>query len=185
MLRRDVCNKSGEVIADYSVIRGVDPAISVDEFKALWAKSKRIDIDSALIALSLVKCGRGKPGPTEEKDAKLLSDPSATLQEAGMAVESWLLADFKVAPGVRTPRCRTPCRIHHTRRRLTTPARNVSNSRLVACACAWQTGSFSDAPFSGSVLLIEYDVIDERAEVRPEQDARKRAPGIRLCCDTK
>ena len=107
VLRRDLRRENGELLADYSVTRGVEPGISVDEFKALWARSKNIGIDSALITLSLVKCGSGRPDASDEAAAIRLGDPSATLLEAGLAPVSWLWADFDVAlaatPGARAP----------------------------------------------------------------------------------
>ena len=97
VLRRDLRRENGEVVADYSVTRDVEPGISVDEFKALWARSKKIDIDSALITLTLVKRGSGRPDASDEAAATRLGDPSATLLEAGLAPVSWLWADFDVA----------------------------------------------------------------------------------------
>ena len=164
-------------------MHGVNPSISVDDFKAKWASFKKVDVDSALISLKLVKCGKGKPSAAEEAVATKLDDPSATLLEAGLAPLSWLLADFDLAPGAR--HAAAPV-VRRALRRLNASARNARSARYRCAACPGQAGHLFVAPLSSAIVLFLRCIgVEEQEEARAEQAAYSRSRGVRPCRDSK
>ena len=86
--------------ARYAEVENVDPRATVSKLIARWVAERRLDTDPGLVSLRLVKRGpAGLPSAQEEADAldspaRLLTDPSATLAQAGVADGSWLVAVF-------------------------------------------------------------------------------------------
>ena len=79
--------------ARYAEVKGADPQQTVDDIIARWVAQAKLDVDPSLVTLRLVKCGAGKPSPTQDADAKVLDDPSLNLAEAHVTGTAWLLAD--------------------------------------------------------------------------------------------
>ena len=78
---------------------------TVAQFKRRWLAAKKLDCDPSLVSLRLVKHGPGGvPSAAQEaaalgSPASLLADPSQTLEQAGVADGSWLVARFAAAAG--------------------------------------------------------------------------------------
>ena len=79
--------------ARYAEVEIVDLQQTVDDFIARWVAKAKLDVDPSLVTLRLVKCGAGKPTPTQDADAKVLDDLSLSLAEAMVTGTAWLLAD--------------------------------------------------------------------------------------------
>ena len=83
--------------------RQVNAATSVDEFISRWVASEKLDVSPSHVSLRLVKHGPGGvPSAAQEaaalgSPASLLADPSQTLEQAGVADGSWLVARFAAA----------------------------------------------------------------------------------------
>jgi hypothetical protein len=88
--------------ARYDEVEEVDPALTLSKFIARWVSKKRPELDPSLVTLRLVKCGAGVPDAALESASNLLSDPSMSLSDAGLAPTSWLLANFAGGAGVCT-----------------------------------------------------------------------------------
>jgi hypothetical protein len=93
--------------AQYDDSEGVAPQQLVSTFKKRWLSDKKLDVDTSLVALRLVRSGLGKPSAEEELaallPAALLDDPRLTLREAGIVDGSSLLACFAAAPATSSP----------------------------------------------------------------------------------
>ena len=78
--------------ARYDIVKNVDTGQLVAEFIARWVAQAKLDVDSSLVTLRLVKCGARKPSAEEEKQAVELDDPRLSLDEAGITDGCSLLA---------------------------------------------------------------------------------------------
>jgi hypothetical protein len=97
--------------ARYDIVKNVDTGQLVAEFIARWTAQAKLDIDPSLVNLRLVHRGPGKltKDPTERKaaeEAATTLDPADTLEEAGVADGSWMVAEFatSVITGESQPR---------------------------------------------------------------------------------
>ena len=79
---------------DYAALKGIDPALRVDELKALWLASLHDEraqrVDPSRVVLHLVTYVGGRPSMTDEATAAALL-PWETLQEQGVVDEAKLL----------------------------------------------------------------------------------------------
>jgi len=85
----------------YGDVCDVDPLLLVSELKRRWVSQTKLDIDSNLLLLHLVKVGPGGvPDPNAEAAAKAAKplEPRLTLREAGLADGSSLLVVFAPLP---------------------------------------------------------------------------------------
>jgi len=78
--------------AQYVSVKSVNCETTVDDFKSRWVAQAKLDVDSSLVTLRLVKCGVRKPSAEEEKQAAELDDPSLSLGDVNITGTAWLLA---------------------------------------------------------------------------------------------
>ena len=78
--------------AQYVEVEDLDLEQTVSKFKARWVAQAKLDVDPSLVTLRLLKCGTGKPTPSQEAKAKALDDPRLTLAGAGFTDGCSLLA---------------------------------------------------------------------------------------------
>ena len=91
--RRDVAE------AQYVAVKRVDTQLTVVEFKRRWLAQAKLDTEPGLVNLRLVKRGPDHltKVPVERlelEEAATTLDPEDTLEEAGVADGSWLVAEF-------------------------------------------------------------------------------------------
>ena len=86
--------------AQYGDVCGVDPLQLVSELKRRWARETKLDIDSSLLLLYVVKVGPGIPDSSAEAAARAATplEPRLTLREAGLTDGSSLLVGFPPPP---------------------------------------------------------------------------------------
>jgi hypothetical protein len=88
--------------ARYVDVENVDLEQTVSKFIARWVAQAKLDVDSSLVTLRLVKCGARKPSAEEEKLAVELDDPSLNLADSNITETAWLLA-FIASSAPRSP----------------------------------------------------------------------------------
>ena len=86
--------------AQYVSVKSVNCETTVDDFKSRWVAQAKLDVDSSLVSLRLVKCGARKPSAEEEKQAVELDDPSLNLADSNITETAWLLAFIAGASGL-------------------------------------------------------------------------------------
>jgi len=99
--------RTDAVGARYAALRDVDTHLTVDEFIARWVGQEKLNVTPSLVSLRLVHRGPAKltKDPAERKaaeEAATVLDPADTLEEAGVADGSWLLAVVIEASGAST-----------------------------------------------------------------------------------
>ena len=89
----------------YVSVKSDNCETTVDDFKSCWVAQAKLDVDSSLVTLRLVKYGARKPSTEEEKQAAELDDPSLSLLDMNITGSVWLLAfvaTARVFPGAGT-----------------------------------------------------------------------------------
>ena len=108
----------------YFGVRGVDPALTVDEFIQRLVGEEKLDVRPSCVTLRLVTCGPcdNQDDPTEaQEQAATALRPRHTLRGAGVVDGSSLLAAFVSTGNVgalRADPLLLPARLHAYRRAL-------------------------------------------------------------------